>query len=297
MRADRPHNRSHLATSGRLLPSLPGDFGSALVSSPSVVASPDSVTLATILTTLQDLLRRSAGRLDTVEDRVASLETRLAGIKGLLPAHRRDSTSGMEPSAASTTVTAFETTTQPPVSTSAPAIFTLAITRTPPLHVLLPASSTAPSPPWGRRSASAPARVSSAELGHPDTASPFGLASYSGGQEDPDAENGYGCLLSSRGVVSALSTWNGWPGIGLFRHDQDHIKHTLQAAHVCTRIWLEQTMAVGTAVVYPTRFPHRSTVHYHTGGMAFDELNWLAYREVDLMALDPSTPALSLHPS
>ncbi|CAD6914191.1 unnamed protein product [Tilletia controversa] len=156
MRADRPHNRSHLATSGRLLPSLPGDFGSALVSSPSVVASPDSVTLATILTTLQDLLRRSAGRLDTVEDRVASLETRLAGIKGLLPAHRRDSTSGMEPSAASTTVTAFETTTQPPVSTSAPAIFTLAITRTPPLHVLLPASSTAPSPPWSPKVAASP---------------------------------------------------------------------------------------------------------------------------------------------
>ncbi|KAN0065652.1 Trehalose-6-P synthase/phosphatase complex synthase subunit [Thecaphora frezii] len=107
---------------------------------------------------------------------------------------------------------------------------------------------------------------------------------------DPSVPGGYTFTLSSGGLVSALSgckktmdfTWIGWPGLSVPAKDVDYIEKKLMDEYSCQPVWISDEIAdrhyngFSNSILWPL-------FHYHPGEMNFDETNWLAYREANLM--------------
>ncbi|SPO36063.1 probable TPS1 - alpha,alpha-trehalose-phosphate synthase, 56 KD subunit [Pseudozyma flocculosa] len=107
---------------------------------------------------------------------------------------------------------------------------------------------------------------------------------------DPSVPGGYTFTLSSGGLVSALSgckktmnfTWIGWPGLSVPEKDEAYIEKKLMDEYSCQPVWISDEIAdrhyngFSNSILWPL-------FHYHPGEMNFDETNWLAYREANLM--------------
>ena len=108
---------------------------------------------------------------------------------------------------------------------------------------------------------------------------------------DPKAPGGYTFTGSSGGLVSALGgckkqmsfTWIGWPGLSVAsKEDEEYIEKRLKEEYSCTPVWISDEIAdrhyngFSNSILWPL-------FHYHPGEMNFDEANWLAYREANLM--------------
>ena len=110
-------------------------------------------------------------------------------------------------------------------------------------------------------------------------------------KRDPKAEGGYTFTGSSGGLVSALGgckkqmsfTWIGWPGLSVpTKEDERYIEKKLKEEYSCTPVWISDEIAdrhyngFSNSILWPL-------FHYHPGEMNFSEVNWLAYREANLM--------------
>ncbi len=110
-------------------------------------------------------------------------------------------------------------------------------------------------------------------------------------KRDPDVEGGYTFSGSSGGLVSALGgckkqmsfNWIGWPGLSVAtREEEEYIERRLREEYSCTPVWISDEIAdrhyngFSNSILWPL-------FHYHPGEMNFNEVNWLAYREANLM--------------
>lgn len=108
---------------------------------------------------------------------------------------------------------------------------------------------------------------------------------------DATQPGGYSFSLSSGGLVSALSgckknmsfTWIGWPGLSVAtKQEEEFIERKLQEEYSCQPVWIDDDVAdahyngFSNSILWPL-------FHYHPGEMNFDEENWLAYREANLL--------------
>ena len=107
---------------------------------------------------------------------------------------------------------------------------------------------------------------------------------------DPKASGGYVFQHSSGGLVSALRgtkatmdfTWIGWPGLTVPEEHIPYIEETLEKEYNCRPVWIPDDVAelhyngFSNSILWPL-------FHYHPGEMNFDEENWHAYREANLM--------------
>ncbi|GAA5946468.1 hypothetical protein JCM3765_000256 [Sporobolomyces pararoseus] len=107
---------------------------------------------------------------------------------------------------------------------------------------------------------------------------------------DSSAEGGYRFSVSSGGLASALSgckksmdfTWIGWPGFDVPEIDRDFITKKLQTDFSCIPVYLSAEVAeryyngFSNGILWPF-------FHYHPGEIAFDETDWLAYRQANLL--------------
>lgn len=108
---------------------------------------------------------------------------------------------------------------------------------------------------------------------------------------DASKPGGYSFTLSSGGLVSALSgckksmsfTWIGWPGLNVSsRAEEEFIEKKLREEYSCEPVWIDDDVAdahyngFSNSILWPL-------FHYHPGEMNFDEENWLAYREANLL--------------
>ncbi|GAA5986522.1 hypothetical protein JCM11641_005227 [Rhodosporidiobolus odoratus] len=107
---------------------------------------------------------------------------------------------------------------------------------------------------------------------------------------DPTAEGGYRFSVSSGGLASALSgckkkmdfTWIGWPGFDVPEIDRDFITKKLQTDFSCIPVYLSEEVAeryyngFSNSILWPF-------FHYHPGEIQFDETDWLAYRQANLL--------------
>ncbi|BGP13497.1 hypothetical protein JCM10213_000695 [Rhodosporidiobolus nylandii] len=107
---------------------------------------------------------------------------------------------------------------------------------------------------------------------------------------DPTAEGGYRFSVSSGGLASALSgckkkmdfTWIGWPGFDVPEIDRPFITKKLQTDFSCIPVYLSEEVAeryyngFSNSVLWPF-------FHYHPGEIQFDETDWLAYRQANLL--------------
>ncbi|GAA5976982.1 hypothetical protein JCM21900_005922, partial [Sporobolomyces salmonicolor] len=107
---------------------------------------------------------------------------------------------------------------------------------------------------------------------------------------DAAAEGGYRFSVSSGGLASALSgckktmdfTWIGWPGFDVPEIDRDFITRKLQTDFSCIPVYLSAEVAeryyngFSNSILWPF-------FHYHPGEINFDETDWLAYRQANLL--------------
>ncbi|ORY54750.1 trehalose-6-phosphate synthase [Leucosporidium creatinivorum] len=107
---------------------------------------------------------------------------------------------------------------------------------------------------------------------------------------DSSAEGGYRFVPSSGGLASALSgckkhmdfLWIGWPGFDVPEVDRDFITKKLQTDFSCSPVYLSAEVAeryyngFSNSILWPL-------FHYHPGEMSFDETDWLAYRQANLL--------------
>ncbi|UZJ54459.1 hypothetical protein CBS101457_003779 [Exobasidium rhododendri] len=108
---------------------------------------------------------------------------------------------------------------------------------------------------------------------------------------DASQPGGYSFSLSSGGLVSALSgckknmsfTWIGWPGLSVAtKQEEEFIEKKLHEEYSCQPVWIDDDIAdahyngFSNSILWPL-------FHYHPGEMNFDEGNWLAYREANLL--------------
>ncbi|KAF7316905.1 Glycosyltransferase family 20 protein [Mycena chlorophos] len=116
-----------------------------------------------------------------------------------------------------------------------------------------------------------------------------------------DASGEYHFKMSSGGLVSALSgfkkslsfTWIGWPGFYIPLKDRPLVDKRLMDEYSCQAVYLDDDVAdrhyngFSNSILWPL-------FHYHPGEMNFDEENWLAYRQANLLfaeaALKQITP-------
>jgi len=96
--------------------------------------------------------------------------------------------------------------------------------------------------------------------------------------------------MSSGGLVSALSgfkkslnfTWIGWPGFFIPPKDRPYVDKRLMEEYSCQAVYLDDDVAdrhyngFSNSILWPL-------FHYHPGEMNFDEENWLAYRQANLL--------------
>ncbi|GAA5995751.1 alpha,alpha-trehalose-phosphate synthase (UDP-forming) TPS1 [Rhodotorula paludigena] len=107
---------------------------------------------------------------------------------------------------------------------------------------------------------------------------------------DKSAEGGYRFSVSSGGLASALSgckkkmdfVWIGWPGFDVPEIDRDFITKKLQTEFSCIPVYLSAEVAeryyngFSNSILWPF-------FHYHPGEIQFDETDWLAYRQANLL--------------
>ncbi|KAK4055065.1 Trehalose-6-P synthase/phosphatase complex synthase subunit [Microbotryomycetes sp. JL221] len=107
---------------------------------------------------------------------------------------------------------------------------------------------------------------------------------------DPSAEGGYRFVPSSGGLASALSgckkhmdfLWIGWPGFDVPESDRDFITRKLETEFSCSPVYLSAEVAeryyngFSNSILWPL-------FHYHPGEISFDETDWLAYRQANLL--------------
>ncbi|GAA5862340.1 hypothetical protein JCM3774_002484 [Rhodotorula dairenensis] len=107
---------------------------------------------------------------------------------------------------------------------------------------------------------------------------------------DPSAEGGYRFSVSSGGLASALSgckkkmdfVWIGWPGFDVPEIDREFITKKLQTEFSCIPVYLSAEVAeryyngFSNSILWPF-------FHYHPGEIQFDETDWLAYRQANLL--------------
>ncbi|KAK7454619.1 Trehalose-6-P synthase/phosphatase complex synthase subunit [Stygiomarasmius scandens] len=105
-----------------------------------------------------------------------------------------------------------------------------------------------------------------------------------------DANGEYHFKMSSGGLVSALSgfkkslnfTWIGWPGFFIPPKDRPYVDKRLMEEYSCQAVYLDDDVAdrhyngFSNSILWPL-------FHYHPGEMNFDEENWLAYRQANLL--------------
>lgn len=105
-----------------------------------------------------------------------------------------------------------------------------------------------------------------------------------------DASGEYHFKMSSGGLVSALTgfkkslnfTWIGWPGFFIPPKDRPIVDKRLMEEYSCQAVYLEDDVAdrhyngFSNSILWPL-------FHYHPGEMNFDEENWLAYRQANMM--------------
>ncbi|THV03188.1 glycosyltransferase family 20 protein [Dendrothele bispora CBS 962.96] len=105
-----------------------------------------------------------------------------------------------------------------------------------------------------------------------------------------DAHGEYHFKMSSGGLVSALSgfkkslnfTWIGWPGFFIPPKDRPYVDKRLMEEYSCQAVYLDDDVAdrhyngFSNSILWPL-------FHYHPGEMNFDEENWLAYRQANLL--------------
>ncbi|KAK9893591.1 glycosyltransferase family 20 protein [Cystobasidium minutum MCA 4210] len=96
--------------------------------------------------------------------------------------------------------------------------------------------------------------------------------------------------MSSGGLVSALSgtkkqmefTWIGWPGVDVPEAEREEVSRRLMEDYSCKPVFISDEIAdrhyngFSNSILWPL-------FHYHPGEMLFDETNWLAYRETNLL--------------
>ncbi|KAG0660328.1 Trehalose-6-P synthase/phosphatase complex synthase subunit [Rhodotorula mucilaginosa] len=130
---------------------------------------------------------------------------------------------------------------------------------------------------------------------------------------DPSAEGGYRFSVSSGGLASALSgckkkmdfVWIGWPGFDVPEIDRDFITKKLQTEFSCIPVYLSAEVAeryyngFSNSILWPF-FHCKSPVSPcspfapvlmcrpaipidHPGEIQFDETDWLAYRQANLL--------------
>ncbi|GAA5839318.1 hypothetical protein JCM11251_003950 [Rhodosporidiobolus azoricus] len=107
---------------------------------------------------------------------------------------------------------------------------------------------------------------------------------------DPTQEGGYRFSVSSGGLASALSgckkkmdfLWIGWPGFDVPEIDREFITKKLQNDFSCIPVYLSEEVAeryyngFSNSILWPF-------FHYHPGEIQFDETDWLAYRQANLL--------------
>ncbi|BGP42497.1 Trehalose-6-P synthase/phosphatase complex synthase subunit [Rhodotorula kratochvilovae] len=107
---------------------------------------------------------------------------------------------------------------------------------------------------------------------------------------DPSAEGGYRFSVSSGGLASALSgckkkmdfVWIGWPGFDVPEIDRDFITKKLSEEFSCIPVYISEEVAeryyngFSNSILWPF-------FHYHPGEIQFDETDWLAYRQANLL--------------
>ncbi|KAF8307744.1 alpha,alpha-trehalose-phosphate synthase t [Clavulina sp. PMI_390] len=105
-----------------------------------------------------------------------------------------------------------------------------------------------------------------------------------------DAKGEYHFKMSSGGLVSALAgakkymsfTWIGWPGFFIPYKDRPLVDRRLREEYSCQAVYLDDDLAdrhyngFSNSILWPL-------FHYHPGEMNFDEQNWLAYRQANLL--------------
>ncbi|GAA5892546.1 hypothetical protein JCM8208_005847 [Rhodotorula glutinis] len=107
---------------------------------------------------------------------------------------------------------------------------------------------------------------------------------------DPKAEGGYRFSVSSGGLASALSgckkkmdfVWIGWPGFDVPEIDREFITKKLSEDFSCIPVYISDEVAeryyngFSNSILWPF-------FHYHPGEIQFDETDWLAYRQANLL--------------
>ncbi|KAL8284073.1 hypothetical protein RQP46_005186 [Phenoliferia psychrophenolica] len=107
---------------------------------------------------------------------------------------------------------------------------------------------------------------------------------------DPTQEGGYRFAVSSGGLASALSgckkkmdfLWIGWPGFDVPEIDREFITKKLTTEFACIPVYLSAEVAeryyngFSNSILWPL-------FHYHPGEMSFDDTDWLAYRQANLL--------------
>ncbi|BGP26713.1 alpha,alpha-trehalose-phosphate synthase, glycosyltransferase family 20 protein [Rhodotorula toruloides] len=107
---------------------------------------------------------------------------------------------------------------------------------------------------------------------------------------DKDAPGGYRFSVSSGGLASALAgakkkmdfVWIGWPGFDVPEIDREFITKKLQTDFSCIPVYLSAEVAerfyngFSNSILWPF-------FHYHPGEIQFDETDWLAYRQANLL--------------
>ncbi|KAK4692417.1 hypothetical protein P7C70_g9134, partial [Phenoliferia sp. Uapishka_3] len=107
---------------------------------------------------------------------------------------------------------------------------------------------------------------------------------------DPTQEGGYRFAVSSGGLASALSgckkkmdfVWIGWPGFDVPEIDREFITKKLSTEFACIPVYLSAEVAeryyngFSNSILWPL-------FHYHPGEMSFDDTDWLAYRQANLL--------------
>jgi trehalose 6-phosphate synthase len=105
-----------------------------------------------------------------------------------------------------------------------------------------------------------------------------------------DANGEYHFKMSSGGLVSALAgakkymsfTWIGWPGFSIPHKDRPLVDRRLREEYSCQAVYLDDELAdrhyngFSNSILWPL-------FHYHPGEMNFDEENWLAYRQANML--------------
>lgn len=105
-----------------------------------------------------------------------------------------------------------------------------------------------------------------------------------------DAKGEYHFKMSSGGLVSALSgckktmsfTWIGWTGFYIPPKDRPIVDKRLMEEYSCQAVYLDDDLAdrhyngFSNSILWPL-------FHYHPGEMNFEEENWTAYRQANLM--------------